>query len=174
MDNLSIDLETLGLKNDAIIVSIGAAYFDISSGEIGRCIYLPVLITKQENRSITGDTVKWWMRQSEEARAVFNHEDSWLLERQLDRLRDLILVDTKVWGNGATFDISILENAYGDIAPWEFYNIRDMRTIVDLAERKGWSKDNVVRSGTHHHALDDAIFQAKCISSAYQCLSVPF
>ena len=77
-------------------------------------------------------------------------------------------------GNGATFDVTILDSAYqrgGGESPWPFYAARDMRTIVDLAERlRGFDKKSVERIGVHHEAADDAAHQARVISAAYAAL----
>jgi len=77
-----------------------------------------------------------------------------------------------VWGNGATFDISILEAAYrqrGIPIPWAFWNIRDVRTIAALA----WphvKKDHTEFVGVPHRALDDAKHQARYVSAMWQHL----
>jgi hypothetical protein len=77
-----------------------------------------------------------------------------------------------VWGNGATFDISILEDAYRQLdleIPWKFWNVRDCRTVKDMYEsaRGGYEKKS---GGTLHHALDDAKFQAQYICDMWKSL----
>ncbi len=55
----------------------------------------------------------------------------------LQQLSDFLPKDVKVWGNGANFDIGILEHAYDQYQieiPWEFWNVRDCRTIKDMYE----------------------------------------
>ncbi|MBJ5080118.1 3'-5' exoribonuclease, partial [Salmonella enterica subsp. enterica serovar Corvallis] len=42
MNNLMIDLETMGKKPNAPVVSIGAVFFDPQSGEIGPEFYTAV------------------------------------------------------------------------------------------------------------------------------------
>ena len=177
-DNLSIDLETLDTVPSTKIVSIGAALFDIETGEVGETVYLPCSLHDQNSRTMSASTIMWWMSQSDQARAVFNDSDLDLLREQLKMFRASIgdWTQIKVWGNGATFDISILEDAYtrnaerSDI-PWAFWNVRDMRTIVALAKQlNGFNHRSIVREGTHHNAVDDAVHQAKVISAAYQSL----
>ena len=61
----------------------------------------------------------------------------------------------KVWSNGSGFDIVIAESAFRDLDmkyPWQFWNVRDCRTIYDLA---GVS----LKDGGHvtsHKAVEDA------------------
>jgi len=73
-----------------------------------------------------------------------------------------------VWGNGANFDVAILDNIFGYEDPWEFWNVRDMRTLVWIASAIGFDKESIEREGTHHSAIDDAVHQAKVISKAYR------
>lgn len=171
MNHISIDLETLGTNPDCMIVSIGACEFDLETGEIGRSLYIPVDLDGQEDRSFSPSTLKWWMAQSTIAREVFNEEEARPLNVALYLLEQWSQNWDKkqVWGNGATFDISILENAYQFQQPWKFWNVRDMRTLVDVATTtSGFNKKLVDRMGVHHNALDDAIFQARVMCKAYE------
>lgn len=65
-----------------------------------------------------------------------------------------------VWGNGADFDKPIIENAYyvlGMPRPWDDYRGRCYRTL-----KNDWNRvAKPPREGTHHKALDDALFQAR-------------
>lgn len=184
-NDISIDLETLDTVPTSKIVSIGLCRFDIQTGIIYDTLYLPVSLKDQQNRTLSPGTLCWWMQQSDEARKVFWDDDIRCLKLQMCRLSDFVRKNpqSQVWGNGSTFDISILEDAYlrtveQDI-PWKFWAVRDMRTIIDLAESITsnlqsptfkFKKSEVSRDGVHHNAMDDAVFQAKCISMAYQSL----
>lgn len=67
--------------------------------------------------------------------------------------------DMRPYGNGASFDLSILKAAYDAVglkAPWKFWDERCYRTI-----KNDYSQiEPDERAGTHHNALDDAKFQA--------------
>jgi len=68
--------------------------------------------------------------------------------------------DIKLWCH-ATFDEPVLSNAYnkaGVIEPWHFRGVRDLRTIVDLANYDVYGNEN---TGIVHDALDDCKFQIK-------------
>lgn len=177
--HLSIDLETLGNTTDAAITQIGLAEFDIETGEIGRT--KNILVKWNGEGRANASTLAWWLKQEEAARMrmVEALENGISLSGALAQLASFVgAIENleSVWGNGSTFDITILDSAYqrdGGTSPWPFYAARDMRTIVDLAEqRRGFDKRSVERLGTHHEAADDAAHQARVISAAYKALSV--
>jgi len=181
VDNIqfSIDLETLGLSFNAPVIAIGVAAFNIDDGTIFDKFYLNVdwHSNVELGRALQPGTMQWWLKQSEEARlALINkNADGIPLPDALTNMHTWMLgieekKRVKPWGNGATFDISILEHAFQGcklLPPWEFWNIRDMRTIVDVA---AVDKNDLKREGTHHNALDDAVFQAEVISRAWRKL----
>lgn len=67
MNNLMIDLESMGKKPNAPIVSIGAVIFDPQSGELGQEFYTAVnLESAMEQGAVPdGDTILWWLRQAQ-------------------------------------------------------------------------------------------------------------
>jgi len=110
------------------------------------------------------DTLKWWMKQSDEARAVFSSPDAVSLPAALVRFAEWVsddgdYGDVKMWGNGAGFDNPILSAAFaagGIKQPWYHRNDRCYRT--KCADYKHLP---FVREGVHHNAKDDAVSQAK-------------
>lgn len=175
-DHFSIDLETLGTRYDAPIISIGVVQFDPDIAKHGETFYREIDIDSAVRAGrVSGSTLGWWMTQEKKARDVFEPKDhkvslATALE-ELQRWMRGLSADPIVWGNGATFDISILEYAYDHGAvglkeAWAFYNIRDMRTAVDLAGFNNGSWP-FLRSGTRHNALDDAAYQAQVISACW-------
>lgn len=167
-----IDLETLDTETTAIILSIGACLFDIFTGEIIDEFYYVISIDDQVrmNRTISQSTLLWWMDQGNDATsAVFRRDiERTPLKSALYLLRQFIPERAKVWSNGSNFDISMLDNAYVDCeSPWNFWDIRDVRTIVDAVD--GFiDRSDIEFEGTPHNALDDAKHQAKYISIMYQ------
>ncbi|WP_106494466.1 3'-5' exonuclease, partial [Escherichia coli] len=129
MNNLMIDLETMGKNKDAPIVSIGAVFFTPETGDIGQEFYTVVSLESAMGQGATpdGDTILWWLKQSPEARAAICIDDTLSISDALSELNHFInrhAANTKylkVWGNGATFDNVILRGAYeraGQICPW--------------------------------------------------------
>lgn len=180
MDNLMIDMETLGVSVSCPIISIAAVFFDMD-GNVGKKFYRVVdLKSALLHGQTEPSTLSWWMAQSDDARKIFFDPSAASLELVLRDLDVFIKEEgnydsLKVWGNGPSFDNAILAHAYKGIGvslPWLFRNDRDVRTIVDLAK----SLKNIeplklaVREGVHHNALSDALFQVQCVSIAYRAL----
>ena len=174
MNHIMIDLETMGTLFNAPVLAIGACYFDADTGEIGDRFYGAIDIADAcRFGRPSGDTIRWWMGQNDDARKaaiagtkpaaeVFEAFEKFLLRNR----------NACPWGNGATFDISILEYAFLKVlnrsAPWKFWNVRDCRTVKALAA--GLPNYPGERQGTHHQAMDDAVFQAQWVSHYWMTL----
>ncbi|HCP1390352.1 TPA: 3'-5' exoribonuclease [Escherichia coli] len=178
--HLMIDLETMGTNTNAPIVVIGAVFFDPQTGEIGPVFYIVISLTDAMNTGAVpdGGTIKWWLKQSSEARAAIL-TDQVKLKDSLSRFREFIneYSDEKfvqVWGNGATFDNAILRTSYERLdipCPWRYHNDRDVRTIVELGKTIDFDARTVIPfEGVRHNALDDARHQAKYVSAIWQKL----
>jgi len=164
MKDCMIDLETLGTDPGCVVASIGAVLFDLDSGKVGNTFHMVLDIDDQlkSGRTITGDTLKWWFQQGEEAKRIF-HEKAKPAKAVLTLFTQWFQSNggskTYVWGNGASFDIPILENLYnslGLITPWKYNKIMDLRTFKRFV-----GKDAQVENlGVAHNALDDAKAQA--------------
>lgn len=171
--HVSIDLETLSTSPAAVILAIGAVAVCEESGN-SVSFYRVCSVDSQKNRQIDSGTLAWWEKQPEDARKVLTEAesaDATPLKDALHALTDWVglLGNTHqvyVLGNGANFDVAILEHAYKDISPfvpWAYWNVRDLRTLKDMALRLGVADQvhkNNPRTGTHHNALDDARYQA--------------
>lgn len=164
-NDLMIDLETLGQTPQCPVISIGACLFDIPTKQKGPTFYLALDTSEQlqKGRIPDGSTLKWWMQQTDAAKKVFNEKSVKTLEA-LTIFNKWIFANIQdsrkyyVWGNGSTFDISILEDLYkmyGISVPWLYYNIMDLRTFKRFVGKN----EKLVKSGVNHNALDDAISQ---------------
>jgi len=187
MNDVSIDIETLGKTYNAPIISIGAVVFDRTTGKLGKTFYQEIAIDSAiKSGKVDGSTLAWWLRQdAKTARRIFE-DTSAEQDRKLDLASTLLNFTTwfrsvgtgaaRPWGNGSTFDVTIIEHALdvGSIGlspPWAYFNIRDMRTIVDVAQMVAdFRADSIERKGIAHNALDDAVHQAAVISSAWAAL----
>lgn len=175
--HISIDLETLGRKPGAPIIAIGACGFDPDTGDIDQGIEVATDFASacEAPFKVDPDTVRWWLGQSDTARENIlrgTHTINQALIALTDYICDTGTYDVRVWGNGATFDISILDFAFdavGRSAPWDFWNVRDVRTVVELAA-PFMSKKDFVFEGERHCALADAQHQAKFTSAMWRVL----
>lgn len=164
--NIMLDLETLSSRHDAAIVAIGACTFDkyIEGWDMCRAtFYIPVIPASSQALGFHVDakTVQWWVKQSDEARAVLNDPEAVPLVEALEKFASFCHANgpAVVWGNGATFDNVILRNAYdraGIAAPWSYRNDMCYRTLKNLRPDISFEPH-----GTAHNALDDAVAQAR-------------
>ncbi|MBC5022847.1 3'-5' exoribonuclease, partial [Klebsiella pneumoniae] len=179
--HVMVDLETMGKKHNAPIVAIGAVVFDPATGSIGESFYKVVCLESSVNWGAVIDpsTVIWWLKQSSEARSAIVNDDANPLQDALLQFREFVSDNVaggskkaQVWGNGASFDNSILRSSYDCIAedyPWEYWNDRDVRTMVELGQAISFDpKTTIPFEGSRHNALADAIHQARYVSAIWQ------
>ena len=158
-NNIMVDLETMGTAADSAIVAIGAVRFH--QGAIAGKFYAAVNLQSSIDAGLKldGDTVMWWLSQSQEARdallcpagklhLTLTDFGNWINESP----------NPVIWGNGASFDNSILATAYEKCQldlPWMFWNDRCYRTVKNL-----YPQVKLSRVGTYHNAVNDAESQA--------------
>lgn len=185
MNHLMIDLETIGTRPTAPLVSIGAVFFEPSTGELGPEFEIVTDISSDIERGAIaeGGTIKWWLRQSAESRSVITGDSAISCSKALGALRAFVYEHNrdsssiKVWGNGSTFDNALLRAVFDrhTMRPfWEWYNDQDVRTIVELGRAIGFDpKREMPFDGFQHSALADAKHQAKYVSAIWQRLVLP-
>jgi exodeoxyribonuclease VIII len=174
-----VDIETLDSSNDALILSIGAKEFDPEldlAGWQGRELYV---VAKQDlqvskwKRTTSEATKKWWSEQSEEARKVLADPSAVMLDTALGAFAEWLAGQhVQVWGYGSTFDNVILRSAYravGMPCPWGHREDMCYRTLASIVRGM---LEVPERTGTHHNALDDARYQARCATLALKRLGV--
>lgn len=178
--HLMIDLETMGKKANAPIVSIGAVFFNPATGSTGGEFYASVSL---ESSMLFGcnpdaETIIWWLKQSPEARSAITMSDALPLIDALELLSDFISEnsdvgsDVQVWGNGASFDNVILRSSYNRAeieCPWKYWNDRDVRTITEIGNAIGINpRYDIPFEGDMHNALSDARHQVKYVSAIWR------
>lgn len=159
IENLMIDLETLGNGPNSVILAVGAVAFNEAG--VGADFYRVVDPQSCVDAGLKMDvsTVMWWMGQSDAARDAVRRRGEPLATVLAELAAIIDPKVTCVWGNGATFDNVILANAYRarhKPTPWAFWNDRCYRTLKALRPDIEFA-----RTGTHHNALDDARAQAE-------------
>ena len=139
--DLSIDLETLGTHPDAVITQIGLCPFNADTGETGLPIKLAVdpQSCLDLGMTVTWPTISWWMQQNDKARLGMAQQAGVTLSGALRATSAYITTQMNPgfcpWGFGATFDVSLMENAYRRCkmeVPWGFREVRDLRTLSKL------------------------------------------
>lgn len=168
MKNLMIDIETLSTKPNALVVSIGAVFFDTQNNALGDRFYQAIKVKDEPNFDVDAGTAAWWLRQSKEARAVFSDKQAVCLEDALIEFKgwieDYSTKSVCVWAKSPNFDCTILRHAFGAFGidtPWAYYQERDVRTVESIAalapKREG-------QQFIKHNALGDALSQAQLVA----------
>lgn len=182
--HLMVDMETMGNGPDAPIVSIGAVFFDPSTGNTGAEFYQVVSLESSMSFGMKPDasTIQWWLKQSSEARSAILVDEAMGLLETLELLADFIAENAangshtvQLWGNGCSFDNVILRRAYAlTDTPFAvpFRNDRDVRTMVELGKSVGINpRFDIPFEGDMHNALSDARHQVNYVSAIWQRLT---
>ncbi|MFW8589859.1 3'-5' exonuclease [Glaciecola sp. 2405UD65-10] len=184
--DLMLDLETVSTRNNAAIVSIGYQFFNPTTEEFGPnkeiVIDTTYAVEPEFNPGyhVCARTMNWWSKQGAEAKRIFEDVNNVSISYGLELLIDEILDhseanDLLVWGNGSTFDITILKNAFllshDSEPPWQHENVRDVRTLVAIGRLFGIDpKVDIEFTGVKHNAADDAKHQAVYCTAIHQLL----
>lgn len=180
LDDISVDCETLSTFHDAPIISIGAVRFDRTTGKLGATFYEEIDIqSAMKIGRPSADTLRWWITQGFKAKEIFLKRDfeKFSLATVLHNFATWCrgIGTPRFWVNGPAEDAAWLKHGYeigghGLTIPWHHTNVRDVRTIVELATELAGFK-GVPDVGTAHNALDDATYQANLVSAAYAALA---
>lgn len=166
-----LDFETLGNRPSTVVISLGAVLFHNGKIHAQREWFFDLDDQVKSGRTIDTSTLKWWFKQSDEARSVFQKEGGVSLKQFGDEFSQFVKPvgsNIKMWGNGADFDVSILSDIWQSSVktplPWHHWNTRCFRTFNTIHN----CKDMVVRKGIHHNALDDAVYQTECVMAVFK------
>lgn len=178
--DIMVDLETLDTCPSAAILSIGAVAFNIDEPETVKEYLYGVDCTARSfdrvvnledqhthhQRTISADTFRWWLNQSEEARAPLILHKGQNINSALYEFSEWVqrvsLGNPRMWGNGAAFDNAILRDAYtkcGGDHPIRYNKDMCYRTMkaMFMPGQVEVPDQNLL---TAHNARHDAIFQA--------------
>jgi len=170
-----IDLETLGVEPNSVILTLGAIKFDpYSDAEPHGELYLKLDTEEQESlgREIDDNTLAWWSKQSESIRnEALSEGDRVSVKQFLKEINRFCVGLDNLWCQGPLFDYAMLQNLYrqaGEPCPWNFWQIRDSRTLFAMMPtdpRKQIQEEL-------HNALADSYYQAKCVQQTYKHFGV--
>ena len=165
-----IDMETLAVSPRAVILSLGAVHFDPYGDRIYDELYFKIDLDDQDklNREIDPNTIEWWGKQDpaimEEA---FSSDNRIPLIEAVEKFHKFSWGCDKFWSHGATFDLVIIEDLYRQLnkpLPWNYWQLRDTRTLFDLGHDPEMSKES------KHDALADARRQAIGVQNIFRKL----
>jgi hypothetical protein len=173
MSEVMLDLETLSVRPNAVILVIGAIKFnrgekwkeniDEKDFEKLNVFYKRINIDScvKVGLHVDNETEKWWDQQADDLKyEALTHPDRVNLKDGLEAFKDWYGTNprTKIWGNGSSFDCTILGEAYkrcGMKIPWQYFLERDLRTIMDLGNIRMCNLPQYQK----HHALYDCYRQ---------------
>jgi len=170
-----IDLETLGFQNNCAVLTLGAVKFDpYTLQEPHTPLYIRFEVDEQieKGRIVDESTMAWWATQPVAAQeeALGDNGDRISMDDVTKQLSKYLVGVEKIWAQGPLFDICIMENFYkmiGKPVPWEYWQIRDSRTIGDMGDYSA-KKNNAAA----HNALADAYSQAVGVQQIFRELGV--
>jgi DNA polymerase III epsilon subunit-like protein len=172
--HLMVDLETLATTPNAAILTIGAVTFDPNSTKIYDEFYRRVELESLDalDTYIDDGTLEWWSKQDKAAQdEAFDPEGREPIQNVLGDFYKFCMGSSRFWSHGAAFDIVILEYYFRKINkpfPWNFWDVRDTRTIFDLG------LDPEMPQANKHNALEDARRQAIGVQNMMRKLSRKF
>jgi hypothetical protein len=162
---LCVDLETLAISTDAVILAIGITAWNEGEQEPFDGIHLRI-DPEQPGRRIDPQTLIWWLKQDQAAvDAAFidgkqgNAEQAYKYIQ--DWIKDMNVVG--VWANDPSFDIAKLNDFFGKQA-FYFRATRCCRTALSALKTMGFNKElDALPQGQKHHALADAEYSASIV-----------
>jgi len=170
-----IDLETLGVDPDCVIMTLGAIKFNpFIDEEPHSGLYLRCDIEEQTDlgRTIDEGTLAWWAKQDAAIKEeAFGDHERVNLEELTRAINKFCVGLDVLWCQGPLFDYAILQNLYKQIGkpcPWHYWQIRDSRTLFSMMPmdpRKAIQE-------SLHNALADCYYQAKCVQQSYKHFGV--
>jgi len=166
----TIDLETIDVRPQATVLSLGAVKFNpLTFEEPHSELYLKISIDDQDrlDRTVSEGTLEWWSKQDPKImEEAFDQTGAVTVEDALAEISKFAVGVDTFWGQGYGFDYTMLEDMYRSIGrpiPWNFWQILDSRTLFRVCKqdpRKQIQNDL-------HNALADAYYQSKAIQIAY-------
>ena len=122
-------------------------------------------------RDVMQDTVNWWSKQPKEiSDEAFSDDNRISLNEMIKNINKFSVGVDVFWCQGPLFDYAILQDIYKELGhpvPWQYWQIRDSRTLFSLVPRD----INEKRTGLHN-ALEDCFFQAKKVQKVYKQLNI--
>ena len=170
--HLMVDLETMAVSPNAVVLSLGAVHFNPYSTGYSDSLYFRIDIDDQDElgREVDPNTITWWSSQpSEIMEEAFSPDNRIPLVDAIDQFHRFAWGCSAFWSHGATFDLVILENIYRQLnkpLPWNYWQLKDTRTLFDLGQ------DPEMPQGSKHDALQDAIRQAVGVQNVYRKLNI--
>lgn len=182
MNELMLDIETLGVRPRSIIVSIGAVVFQRHGAVLAHEFYANVEARTQASEyGLTTDesTLAFWNKpENQTARKRLEKNPKPIrLPDALEKLSKFYREHRceRIWSHGAPFDVVLVEEAmracnwHDSKIPWRFHDVRDTRTLFELVFKL---PERDLKKYPKHEAVADAKYQAVCVQHVCHTLGV--
>jgi hypothetical protein len=199
LTHLVFDLETLGLREDCVILSLGCVPFEFENPKpFANLVKGGIVIKfnveeqiKKYKRRVDPKTVSWWKSQGGEAKAILKSSSTdKTVVNGLTELSEWIKSTnyngkSYIWSRGSYFDFPKIEHLYESadlIFPVNTWKIRDIKTYADILQGRDdgqWDRGlNIVGNNEtfiKHNCLHDAAHDACAMQLVYNELTeIPF
>ena len=179
MKALMIDIETLSLSPTAAVTQIGFCAANVRTGEY---LVQPtnLFLEATPHTNVDAETIYWWMRQSDAARAAVYPENVERISAALAFYRlECAYKDlggkeagVTVWGSPAMFDLPILTHTFKlvrpdlrESKPWPYHMERDLMTLYKMLDPEKKLKPT---NPVEHDAASDAKAQMDHLIAIFQ------
>jgi hypothetical protein len=187
---LMLDVESLDLGPRAVLLQVGIIAFPLDDPETEmRRVdqYLPVQPQIALGRSVSWDTIRWWIEQAAttpkiQERFIDNSGNDMdeltalvrSVHRKLTEIIDSVgRANVELWAKGPQFDVVNLETLFADCGldtPWPYDCVMDLRTTMRLAGVSSKTGDIDTSGIVPHVAISDSQFQIRCYVEAMKRL----
>lgn len=169
--DISLDIETLGLSPDAMIVSIAAVPFDKVVYE--QDSFIRHIDLEYGVGSINPSTVQWWMSHPEALKSTFMTTPRISIKQALLDFSEWLgkFNNPELWQRGNK-DQQWLDFAYTTVGlscPYTYSQWNDQRTVTKLFKHLLNEKPSHI---VEHDSLHDAKWQASVLCSIFSKLKV--
>lgn len=177
--SMMLDIETLGIGQDALVWQVGICFFDPYGPAIGP--HTLFLMDRSEQlslgRKVEANTVEWTNTHGDrEGYLRWLYADGGHLTiKMLSNIIENHLASVsgdparvEVWARGASFDFAIMRALFRSVGlsePWHFRNERCMRTFDALIPEGDRIMLKPESCGRMHNAENDSIYQAKSVQN---------
>ncbi len=165
MNRYMLDIEAFGGGDKtAMVVQLGACNFEKT---LLFCVNIDARDAQKNGAIADADTIYWWLKQDDHARMSIGR----IGETEFNaftQLNEFLSHADEIWSH-ATYDFVVVMAIMKrlEIKPkFRYTAARDIRTLLAIS---GLEKDkNEVRTGVHHNALDDCLYQVDYCKKAFE------
>lgn len=184
---LVVDLETLGVADNAQVIQISAGAFKFSKDGVHfiKTFDKKVDLNTYDKLTVEPGTLTFWLNRDEQINQLKTFlEPTNVTEFQLWKEFEQFLLELdkeytiRLWGNGSVFDnVKVRYNlkALNLNYPVMFFNERDIRTVVQLYSDKEDVNPRDFKNSfvneNQHDALSDVKWEAEFLNKAYTSLT---